>query len=61
MHAIYLLLNLCFNSNIKFKFKFKLYSNKNSVNYYLIFIHGIYLYMIYIYQCYTNNLRHNLK
>ena len=25
MHAIYLLLNLCFNSNIKFKFK--LYSN----------------------------------
>ena len=25
MHAIYLLLNLCFNSNIKYKFK--LYSN----------------------------------
>ena len=25
MHAIYVLLNLCFNSNIKFKFK--LYSN----------------------------------
>ena len=25
MHAIYLLLKLCFNSNIKFKFK--LYSN----------------------------------
>ena len=48
MHAIFFLLNLCFNSNIKFKFK--LYSNyiKIYIYYYLIFIHGIYVYMIYI-------------
>ena len=50
MHAIYFLLNLCFNRNIKFKFK--LYSNyikivllfnnlifNNYNNYYLIFIY----------------------
>ena len=34
MHAIYLLLNLCFNSNIKFKFK--LYSNYIKIVYIII-------------------------
>ena len=39
IHAIYFILNLCFNSNIKFTFK--LYSNffSNSLYYYLIFIY----------------------
>ena len=41
MHAIYLLLNLCFNSNIKFKFK--LYSNYIKI----VYIINIYL-LIYI-------------
>ena len=45
MQVIYLLLNVYFNSNIKFK----LYSNYIKIVYnYLIFIHSIYLYMIYI-------------
>ena len=43
MHAIYLLLNLCFNNNIKFKFK--LYSNYIKIMYIIIY----YLYMVYIY------------
>ena len=34
MHAIYLLLNLCFNSNIKIKFK--LYSNYIKIVYIII-------------------------
>ena len=34
MHAIYLLLNLCFNNNIKFKFK--LYSNYIKIVYIII-------------------------
>ena len=34
MHAIYLLLNLYFNSNIKFKFK--LYSNYIKIVYFII-------------------------
>ena len=38
MHANYFVLNLCFNSIIKFKFK--LFSNYvNSVYYYLIYIY----------------------
>ena len=37
MHEIYLLLNLCFNSNkFKFKFKFKLYSNYIKIVYIII-------------------------
>ena len=35
MHAIYLLLNLCFNSNIKYKFK--LYSNYIKIVYIIIY------------------------
>ena len=35
MHAIYLLLNLCFNSNIKFKFK--LYCNYIKRVYFIIY------------------------
>ena len=34
MHEIYLLLNLCFNSNIKFKFK--LHSNYIKIMYIII-------------------------
>ena len=34
MYAIYLLLNLCFNSN--FKFKFELYSNYIKIVYIII-------------------------
>ena len=34
MHAIYLLFNLCFNSNIKFKFE--LYSNYIKIVYSII-------------------------
>ena len=35
MHAIYFLLNLCFNSNIKFKFK--LYCNYIKIVYIIIY------------------------
>ena len=35
MHAIYFLLNLCFNSNIKFKFK--LYYNYIKIVYIIIY------------------------
>ena len=44
MHAIYFLLNLCFNSNIKFKFK--LYSNYIKIVYIII---NIYLFNQYVY------------
>ena len=43
MHIIYLLLNLCFNSNIKFKFK--LYSNYIKIVY---IIFNIYTWYIFI-------------
>ena len=43
MHAIYLLYNLCFNSNIKFKFK--LYSNFIKIVYIIIY----YVYIVNIY------------
>ena len=39
MHAIYVLLNLCFNSNIKYKFK--LYSNYIKILFNILF--NIYL------------------
>ena len=42
MHTIYFLLNLCFNSNIKFKFK--LYSNYIKIVYIIIFIYNQYAY-----------------
>ena len=67
MHAIYLLLNLCFNCNIKFKFE--LYSDYIKIVHIIIeylFINQ-YVYnkleslILNLYQWYTNNLRHNLK
>ena len=36
MHAIYLLLNLCFNSDSNIKFKFKLYNNYINIVYIII-------------------------
>ena len=72
MHVIYLLLNLYFNSDIKFKFK--LYTNYIKIVYIIILYFIINQYIMYIINwnheseiyindthMFANNLRHILK